>query len=168
MGSMAWGTDWVTLTGTLELPGTNERWLAQRASWIKDSFLFSLSLARLSLLCLRSLFFLGVWGELLASFLLFSCILLLGIAWECLGTFLRGDEALGIVSRELCACDWLFCITLLFLGTVLQFFGGHCVSINLGCCLSGFYMMRLVGMRVVDPVYTTISKRCFHNINVAV
>ena len=40
---------------------------------------------------------------------------------------------------------------------------GHCVIINLGHCLSGLYTMRLVGMRVVDPIYTTIRKRCFNN-----
>ena len=30
-----------------------------------------------------------------------------------------------------------------------------------GFCLGG-YMMRLAGRGVVDPVYSTISQRCFH------
>ena len=35
--------------------------------------------------------------------------------------------------------------------------------ITLGWVLAGGYMMRLAGRGVVDPVYSTISQRCFHN-----
>ena len=51
---------------------------------------------------------------------------------------------------------------IIILGHCITIFPGHRVIINLGRCLSGLYTMRLVGMRVVDPVYTTIRKRCFH------
>ena len=40
---------------------------------------------------------------------------------------------------------------------------GHCIIINLGHCLSGLYTRRLVGKRVVDPIYATIRKRCSNN-----
>ena len=51
---------------------------------------------------------------------------------------------------------------IIILGHCITIFPGHCVIINLGHCLSGLYTMRLVGMGVVDPVYPTIRKRCFH------
>ena len=52
---------------------------------------------------------------------------------------------------------------IIILGHCITIFPGHCVIINLGHCFSGLYTMRLVGMGVVDPVYTTIRKRCFHS-----
>ena len=50
----------------------------------------------------------------------------------------------------------------IILGHFIMTFSGHYISINLGRSLSGGYMMRLAGMGIVDPVHTTISKRCFH------
>ena len=97
-----------------------------------DSLLFSLSLARLSLLCLRSLFFLEGREELLASLCTWTvspfCVtLFLGTGLQ---TFLRGEgalgsgrfelyqEALGIVPRGAHACASLLFTVLVFLGTV--------------------------------------------------
>ena len=37
------------------------------------------------------------------------------------------------------------------------------VGLTLGRVLSGGYMMRLAGRGVVDPVYSAIRQRCFHN-----
>ena len=39
---------------------------------------------------------------------------------------------------------------------------GYYVGLTLGRGLSGGYMMRLAGRGIVDPVYSTISQRCFH------
>ena len=47
-------------------------------------------------------------------------------------------------------------------GHFIMTFSGYYVGFNLGRSLSGGYMMRLAGMGIVDPVYTTISQRCFH------
>ena len=44
-------------------------------------------------------------------------------------------------------------------------FISYYVGLTLGRVLSGGYMMRLAGRGVVDPVYSTISQRCFHNGN---
>ena len=49
---------------------------------------------------------------------------------------------------------------IIILGHCITNFPGHDVIINLGHCLSGLYTMRLVGMRVVDPIYATIRKGC--------
>ena len=48
-------------------------------------------------------------------------------------------------------------------GHFIMTFSGDYVGFNLGRSLSGGCMMRLAGMGIVDPVYTTISQRCFHN-----
>ena len=37
------------------------------------------------------------------------------------------------------------------------------VGLTLGRVLSGVYMMRLARRGVVDPVYSAIRQRCFHN-----
>ena len=42
-------------------------------------------------------------------------------------------------------------------------FIGCYVGLTLGRVLAGGYMMRLAGRGVVDPVYLTISQRCFHS-----
>ena len=55
--------------------------------------------------------------------------------------------------------------TFIIFGHFIMTFSGHYVGFNLGRSLSGGYMMRLAGMGIVDPVYTTISQRCFHNNN---
>ena len=47
-------------------------------------------------------------------------------------------------------------------GHFIMTFSGYYVGFNLGRSLSGGYMIRLAGMGIVDPVYTTISQRCFH------
>ena len=47
-------------------------------------------------------------------------------------------------------------------GHFIMTFSGYYVGFNLGRSLSVGYMMRLAGMGIVDPVYTTISHRCFH------
>ena len=44
-------------------------------------------------------------------------------------------------------------------------FTGYYVGLTLGRGLSGGYMMRLAGRGIVDPVYSAISQRCFHNNN---
>ena len=47
-------------------------------------------------------------------------------------------------------------------GHFIMTFSGDYVGFNLGRSSSGSCMMRLAGMGIVDPVYTTISQRCFH------
>ena len=47
-------------------------------------------------------------------------------------------------------------------GHFIMAFSGYYVGLNLGRSLSGGYMMRLAGMGIVDPVYATISQRCFY------
>ena len=48
---------------------------------------------------------------------------------------------------------------------------GHFILAFSGCyfgrSLSGGYMMRLTGMGIVDPVYATISQRCFYRFTAA-
>ena len=55
--------------------------------------------------------------------------------------------------------------TFIIFGHFIMTFSGHYVGFSLGRSLSGGYMMRLAGMGIVDPVYTTISQRCFHTGN---
>ena len=47
-------------------------------------------------------------------------------------------------------------------GRLIMAFSGYHVVLNLGRSLSGGYMMRLAGMGIADPVYATISQRCFY------
>ena len=54
---------------------------------------------------------------------------------------------------------------IIILGHCITIFPGHCVIISLGHCLSGLYTMRLVGMKVVDPIYATIRKGCSNRMN---
>ena len=65
--------------------------------------IFSLSRTPLSSMSSIPLFLRGLRRIISLVF-----VILLNItpgAWECVGTFLRGDEAFGIVSRELRACN---------------------------------------------------------------
>ena len=112
--------------------------------------IFSLSLARLSLRCFRSLFFLGGREELLASLRTwtvssFCCILFLGTGLQ---TFLREGalgsgrlelyhEALGIVPRGARACASLLFTVFVFMGTVLWLFLGTGLLLFLGTACLG-------------------------------
>ena len=49
-------------------------------------------------------------------------------------------------------------------GLFIMAFVGYYVGLTLGRGLSGGYIMRLAGRGIVDPVYSAISQRCFHNI----
>ena len=49
-------------------------------------------------------------------------------------------------------------------GLFIMAFTGYYVGLTLGRGLSGGYMMRLAGRGIVDPVYSAISQRCFHNL----
>ena len=58
-----------------------------------------------------------------------------------------------IISGHCIISSWL----------LIMAFIGYYVGLTLGRGLSGGYMMRLAGRGIVDPVYSAISQRCFHN-----
>ena len=74
----------------------------------------------------------------------------------------------GAISGHIIIISEHFVITLGYCIISPGLFGmafiGYYVGLTLGRVLSGGYMMRLAGRGVVDPVYLTISQRCFHRV----
>ena len=72
----------------------------------------------------------------------------------------------GAISGHIIIISEHFVITLGYCIISPGLFGmafiGYYVGLTLGRVLAGGYMMRLAGRGVVDPVYSTISQRCFH------
>ena len=73
----------------------------------------------------------------------------------------------GAISGHFIIISEHFVITLGYCIIIPGLFGmasiSYYVGLTLGRVLSGGYMMRLAGRGVIDPVYSAIRQRCFHN-----
>ena len=68
-----------------------------------------------------------------------------------------------IILRKIISLVSIIIVNIIIPGLFIMVFTGYYVGLTLGRGLSGDYMMRLAGRGIVDPVYSAISQRCFHN-----